>query len=170
VKVPGDREKTLQFAWNYRPSEIIADAVVHLIGIALVLCGAIGLFIVVTDSRSVTVWAAGIYLLSLSMLFGLSAAYNLWPVSPIKWWLRRLDHSAIYILIAGTYTAFVLPMGGNFALIFLAAIWTVAWLGALIKVVYPGRFDRLSIAVYLALGWSGVFVVRELWSEPHYPR
>jgi hemolysin III len=88
---------------------------------------------------------------------GLSAAYNLWPVSPVKWLLRRLDHAAIFVLIAATYTPFLAEPQSRFAgLGLLAFVWVVALLGATVKLLFPGRFDRCAIALYLLLGWSGL--------------
>jgi hemolysin III len=101
---------------------------------------------------SVSVYAAGL----LAML-GFSAAYNLWPVSRSKWILRRLDHSAIYLLIAATYTPIMVQIQDKvFALALLAGVWLVAVVGILIKLFMPGRFDRLSVGLYLAMGWSGL--------------
>ena len=91
--------------WNYDRAELIADGVVHVLGLVFGVAAATalivltGVFASTSEILSVSVYAAGL----LAML-GLSAAYNLWPVSPQKWVLRRFDHSAIYILIAGTYT------------------------------------------------------------------
>lgn len=93
------------------------------------------------------------------MMLGLSATYNLWPVSPRKWLLRRFDHSAIYILIAATYTPFVSQVRDkDFAIVFLIGVWSVAIAGAILKLSFPGRLDRLSIGLYLAMGWSGILV------------
>ncbi len=99
----------------------------------------------------------GVYLASLLAALGISAVYNIWPVSPTKWFLRRFDHSAIYLLIAGTYTPFAMHMGDR-ALPLLLFVWSVAFVGIMLKLFMPGRFDRLSILLYLALGWSGVMV------------
>jgi len=89
----------------------------------------------------------------------LSATYNLWPVTPTKWVLRRFDHSAIYMLIAATYTPLIMQMKHNiFALVLLTAVWCVAILGIVLKLRWPGRFDRLSVGLYLALGWSVVMI------------
>jgi hemolysin III len=89
----------------------------------------------------------------------LSAGYNLWPVSRTKWVLRRFDHSAIYVLIAATYTPFILELkSGVFAIALLIGVWCVAALGIAIKLVLPGRFDRLAVGLYLALGWSGAML------------
>jgi hemolysin III len=101
---------------------------------------------------SVSVYGAGL----LAML-GFSAAYNLWPVSPRKWLLRRFDHSAIYILIAATYTPFFVQLGDRvFAMSLLAGVWSVAAIGIVLKLFWPGRFDRISVGLYLAMGWSGL--------------
>jgi hemolysin III len=147
-------------AWHYDRSEIIADGVVHVLGL---VCGLIaatalvvltGLFGTLSDIVSVSVYVTGL----LAML-GFSAAYNLWPVSNWKWVLRRFDHAAIYFLIAATYTPIVMQMPFSaFAAGLLVGIWCVAVLGIVIKLRYPGRLDRLSIALYLMLGWSGVIV------------
>jgi hemolysin III len=100
----------------------------------------------------VSVYAAGL----LAML-GFSAAYNLWPVSRRKWLLRRFDHSAIYVLIAATYTPIFAQLPERlFALSLLAGVWGVAAVGIVLKLFFPGRFDRVSVGLYLAMGWSGV--------------
>jgi hemolysin III len=81
----------------------------------------------------------------------------MWPHRPLKGWLRRIDHSAIYIMIAGTYSPFIAQIAdGWFRLIFFTVIWTVAISGIALKLMMPGRFERLSIVLYLALGWSGL--------------
>ena len=91
--------------WNYDRAELIADGIVHGIGVfggviaATVLIVLAAVFASAYEIVTVSVYAAGL----LAML-GFSAAYNLWPVSRRKWLLRRFDHSAIYVLIAATYT------------------------------------------------------------------
>ena len=101
---------------------------------------------------TVSVYAAGL----LAML-GFSAAYNLWPVSRRKWLLRRLDHSAIYVLIAATYTPIFAQLQDRvFAMSLLAGVWGVAAVGIAVKLMLPGRFDRLAVGIYLAMGWSGI--------------
>ena len=87
----------------------------------------------------------------------ISAVYNLWPLSPVKWILHRYVHSAIYLLIAGTYTPFVTQMKASLgSVVLLAGIWLTSVAGIALKVTFPGRFNRLSIILYLLLGWSGV--------------
>jgi hemolysin III len=131
---------------------------VHAIGVVLALLGSILLIIVSRYSTqglktaSVLIYAAGL----LAML-GLSAAYNMWPVSPRRWLLRRFDHYAIYLLIATTYTPFIAQMKAEMTtVVLLLGVWSVAIMGIVLKLALPGRLDRLSIGLYLLLGWSGM--------------
>jgi hemolysin III len=90
-------------------------------------------------------------------MLGLSAAYNMWPVSGAKWLLRRFDHSAIYVLIAGTYTPFLAQIKAGLTSSGLnIGIWSAAAIGVVLKLLLPGRFERVSIILYLLLGWSGI--------------
>src|SRR6202049_3728930 len=117
--------------WNYDRAELIADGVVHGIG---VFCGLVattvlivlaGVFASAYEIVSVSVYATGL----LAML-GFSAAYNLWPVSRRKWLLRRFDHSAIYILIAATYTPVIMQVKDSiYAIAMLIGVWCVAIVG-----------------------------------------
>jgi hemolysin III len=151
---------TLSFTWDYDRAETIADAVVHVLGVAFAIAGAAALIIIAVHGASIAQFAAvTIYLAGLLAMISFSAAYNLWPVSPLKWWLRRFDHSAIYLLIAATYTAFMLPMRGATPAVVLAIIWTTALVGIAIKLFWPGRFDRTSVGLYLSMGWSGIFTI-----------
>jgi hemolysin III len=144
--------------WNYDRAELIADGVVHVLGVSFGLVAATALIVLAAVFASTyEVVTASVYAAGLLAMFGLSAAYNLWPVSPLKWRLRRFDHSAIYLLIAATYTPFFAQMkDGWLAAALLVGVWSVAALGILIKLRYPGRFDRLAVVLYLAMGWSGL--------------
>jgi hemolysin III len=149
--------------WNYDRVEIIADGVVHAIGIGLGLAGAVFLFLALRHSAAGDIASVAVYAAGLLAALGLSAAYNLWPLSPAKWLLRRFDHSAIYLLIAGTYTPFLAQLKTGFAAAgLMIAVWATALVGAGLKLLLPGRFDRLSIAFYLLLGWSGVIAYRPI--------
>lgn len=151
---------TAPITWNYTRAETIADAVVHALGIALAVGGGALLIVIAAQYANVSQFAAVVvYLVGLKAMIGFSAAYNLWPLTPVKWWLRRLDHSAIYLLIAATYTAFVLPMGSDAPVAILIVQWAAAFAGIALKLFWPGRFDRLSIGLYLLMGWSGLFVI-----------
>ncbi len=152
--------RPLHVTWRYDRAEVIADAVVHAVGIAFALAG--GTALVVLAAR----WADGaqvagvvVYALSLVALLSVSAAYNLWPVSRTKWLLRRADHALIFVLIAATYTPFVSRFpSGWVAGALLVGVWTVALVGAGLKIALPGRLDRLSIVLCVLLGGSGALV------------
>jgi len=146
------------FAWNYDRAEIIADGVIHIIGVALGVIGAaVLLALAFSAARNVEAGSVVIYVIGLLAMLGASAAYNLWPVTPRKWLLRRFDHSAIYLLIAATYTPFLLQMkSGPAPAALLIVVWLTATVGITLKLRWPGRFDRLSIVLYLVLGWSGL--------------
>jgi hemolysin III len=146
--------------WNYDRAELIADGVVHGIGVfgglvaATVLIVLTAIYTTPFEVAVVSVYVAGL----LAMLV-LSATYNLWPVSPAKWVLRRFDHSAIYVLIAATYTPFIMELPATFfSVALLVGVWCVAIVGIVLKLGWPGRFDHLSVGLYLALGWSGIML------------
>ncbi|MGU3401427.1 PAQR family membrane homeostasis protein TrhA [Brucellaceae bacterium D45D] len=144
--------------WKYDRAELWADGVIHVLGVTLALAGAVAMLIrFLPNMPAATSISSSVYLACLLATLTISAVYNIWPVSPTKWFLRRFDHSAIYLLIAGTYTPFVMHMGER-ALPLLVFVWGVALFGVALKLFLPGRFDRLSILLYLALGWSGVMV------------
>jgi hemolysin III len=150
--------------WPYTPAETLADAIVHASGLIFAVSGAaVFLLAIAGGVPAAAVAAVAVYLATLILSIAASALYNLWPVSRTKWLLRRLDHSAIYLLIAGTYTPFMVEMGLGFM---LAGVWAIAGLGVGLKLLKPGRYDKLSIALYLALGWSGVAVWDRLTALP----
>ena len=146
--------------WNYDRAELIADGVVHGIG---VFCGLVAatVLIVLTAiyASALDIVVVSVYVAGLLAMLVLSATYNLWPVSRAKWVLRRFDHSAIYLLIAATYTPFIMELKDSaFAMALLAGVWCVAIVGIVLKLVLPGRFDRISVGLYLAMGWSGMML------------
>ena len=143
---------------NDNKAEKIADGLIHVIGLALAVCGASALMILSSRSSSFpTIASAGAYAASLVATLVFSAAYNMWPASPLKCLLRRLDQAAIFLLIGGTYTAFLTRLlDSSVSLLALGVIWAIVIAGTLIKLTLPGRFERLSVAAYLALGWSGL--------------
>ena len=151
---------------RYSHGELIADGAVH--GAAIV-AGVIGFSMLfqkiamrgdVGDGVAMAVYAAGFFL-----LFGFSCAYNMAPPSPAKTILRRFDHASIYLMIGGTYTALLSQARASLSVVALAAmIWLAALAGASVKLFLPGRFDRFSVRLYLALGWSAVFAIKPLVS------
>jgi len=154
-----------QISWDYDRAEIIADGAVHAIGVCLGFIGAVTIVVIAVKMERIEVTPILIYVIGLVTMLALSAAYNMWPISPAKWILRRFDHSAIYLLIAGTYTPFLAQMKSVLASTGLGVgVWLSAVIGIALKLALPGRFDRLAIVLCLLLGWSGVIAYDSLAS------
>src|SRR6478752_8726366 len=146
--------------WNYDRAELIADGVVHGVGVFFGLVAATVLIVLTAVYASaLDIVVVSVYVAGLLAMLVLSATYNLWPVSRAKWVLRRFDHSAIYLLIAATYTPFIMQLKDSyFAIALLIGVWCLAIVGIVIKLALPGRYDRLAVGAYLAMGWSGVML------------
>jgi hemolysin III len=154
---------------QYSPQECAADTVVHVVGVTTCIAGAAWLMNAAIQHGAANVIAGlGLYALGLVLMPSMSAAYNL----AVGVWKRRLrpwDHATIFIMIAGTYSPLCLvalpPAQG---LMPFGIIWTVALAGACLKLCCPGRFERISIALYLALGWTFVALWEPLTAAmPH---
>jgi hemolysin III len=145
--------------WDYDRAEFLADGAVHALGVTLSVAGVLSL-VVQASGRSPLAQTAAVLIYGAGLLtvLCLSATYNLWPVSSAKWLLRRFDHAAIYLLIASTYTPFLIHVTDPACSQLLVGIWTTACAGMVLKLACPGRFDRLAILLYLGLGWSGLIV------------
>jgi hemolysin III len=146
--------------WNYDRAELIADGVVHIVGVSFGLIAATVLIVLTAVyATALDIVAVSVYVAGLLAMLVLSATYNLWPVSRAKWVLRRFDHSAIYMLIAATYTPLIIEVKDSFfAIALLIGVWCVAIVGIVLKLALPGRFDRLAVGLYLAMGWSGLML------------
>src|SRR5262249_51907547 len=154
-----------QISWDYDRAEIIADGVVHAIGVSLGLIGAVTIVVMAVKIERINLAPILVYVIGLVTMLAFSAAYNMWPVSPVKWVLRRFDHSAVYLLIAGTYTPFLGQMKSALVSAGLGiGVWLSAFVGMALKLAFPGRFDRLAIILCLLLGWGGVIAYDSLAS------
>ena len=150
----------IQGRFHFNRAELWADGLIHVLGIVLGVGAVAYLLARVAAAASMPgLLPVAIYSLALMAVLVISATYNMWPISPRKWFIRRFDHSAIYVLIAGTYTPFLMKLSASiFAQVLLAIVWLAAAAGVALKVALPGRFDRLSIALYLLIGWSGLLI------------
>ncbi|GGL30884.1 PAQR family membrane homeostasis protein TrhA [Planomonospora parontospora] len=108
--------------------------------------------------------AAVIYAITSGLLFGISATYHRGRLSPrLEEVLRRLDHANIYLIIAGTYTPFaLLALDGSARVVVLSVVWAGAVAGVLFRVLWTQAPRWLSTALYIALGWTAVFVLPQL--------
>src|SRR5215475_12620748 len=137
-----------QIAWNYDRVEIIADGAVHAVGVCLGLIGAVTMVVIAVKMERIEVTPILIYVIGLVTMLALSAAYNMWPVSPAKWVLRRFDHSAIYLLIAGTYTPFLAQMKSVLASVGLGVgVWLSAVVGMALKLSTRVKRSNIRLSV-----------------------
>ncbi len=112
--------------------------------------------------------AVAIYAVSLSALFGTSALYHRvnWSRPSVRQWMRRLDHSMIFFLIAGTYTPFaLLVLNGTLAMAILAVVWIGAIAGAIVEMIWIDHPKWASALIYLSLGWVAVAAFPGLWTS-----
>jgi len=140
----------------YTPAERRSDAVVHLAGLAVVAVGVPVLIVLAILFRGdgAAIIGIAIYGLALFAMIGFSALYHM--VQHPDWTpiFRRLDHSAIYWKIAGTYTPFTLLSGGHGTTL-VAGLWAAAVAGTGLRVFVPNRFKTFNLALYPAMGWAG---------------
>ena len=146
----------------YSRAEHWADGAVHILGVLFAINASLWLIANVTGLSVVV--SVSVYCLGLLAMTGFSAAYNLMPHHrPSKQMLRRLDHAAIFIMIAATYTPLAVNrLGAATGDWILVAIWVLATFGVTMKLVFPQRFENLSIAFYLGMGWMVVMVLKPL--------
>ncbi|MEM0923629.1 MAG: hemolysin III family protein [Pseudomonadota bacterium] len=140
----------------YSRAEKIADGAVHIAGVmmALMAVPVLVTLVAVWHGTAGVVTATVIYGLSLISMMAVSACYHMSAPSPLKEILRRMDHSAIYLLIAGTYTPFGVLVGGAAGFWTLVGIWTCAAAGISLKVLAPRRLECFALALYLGMGWA----------------
>lgn len=144
----------------YGRGALRADRIVHGTGLLAGPIAAAALIAVAASQRNTgPIAGIAVYALCLLAMIVASASYNLARPSPRKEWLRRFDHAAIFLLIAGTYTPFAFLNAGGIGA--LALVWIAAAGGVALKLAFPRRFETLSTGLYLLLGWT---VLAALWS------
>ena len=142
----------------------IADAAVNIAGVILSVLGAAALPVLVLKAGQPELLVpAMVYGLSLVMSFTASAAYNSGPYDALRPLLRRFDHAAIYLKIAGTTTTYAALTGTALAWGVLALTWTCAIAGMVRKIVFWGTPGRLDPYCYLALAWTAAIPLYALW-------
>lgn len=149
---------------TYTKPERIADGTMHAIGVIGAVTGAITLFVLLAGKVSGwQLFALAVYGIGLISTFSASAFYHMTPWPDIRPTLRRFDHAAIYLMIAGTYTPLVVMVGTTFAYIILGLVWILAIIGITLKLFFwqtPGRFGP---ALYLIMGWLSVGLIWSIW-------
>ena len=152
-------------ASEYSDIEERANAITHGLGVVLGVVGLILLLIRAFDYQAdmLTVASMAIYGSSIILLFLASTLYHSITTEKTKRLLKTLDHCAIYLLIAGSYTPFLLVgLRTPLAMGLMAVIWGIALVGIIMKIAFVYRFKRLSLFIYLAMGWLSLIVVYQL--------
>jgi hemolysin III len=123
-----------------------------------------GLALVVLAQGPAATAVAAVYAVSLSAVLGTSAAYHRGRWSPLaRRWMKRLDHSMIYVLIAGSYTPVaVLVLNGPWEAVLLSVIWAGAVIGITLKMARPDGLSVLSAILYMAMGWLALVALPQL--------
>ncbi len=156
---------------RYSVGEEIFSSVTHGIGALLSIVGLVMLIVLAAlygDAWHIVSFS--IFGGTLIVLYAASALYHSFSNPSAKMILRKIDHSAIYLLIAGTYTPFVLvSLRGAWGWSIFGVIWTLAIIGITTKFVATHRFRGASVAIYLVMGWLGVIAIRQMLSgvPPH---
>ncbi|MEZ8948832.1 hemolysin III family protein [Vibrio sp. 10N.247.311.18] len=152
-------------ASEYSDIEERANAITHGLGVVLGVVGLVLLLIRAFDYQAdmLTVASMTIYGSSIILLFLASTLYHSITTEKTKRLLKTLDHCAIYLLIAGSYTPFLLVgLRTPLAMGLMAVIWGIALVGIIMKIAFVYRFKRLSLFIYLAMGWLSLIVVYQL--------
>ncbi len=161
MEAPSPVSRLQPTAREITQAERIADLCVHAIGLGAAVIG-VAVLLALGLPRSVGGTAVGLALYGCGLLAMLtfSMLYNFTLNPRRKAVLRRLDHAAIFVMIAGTYTPFILAeMAGPWGSSVLAAVWAMAAAGVVVKLVWPERLRRATIMFYLAMGWVAIVIL-----------
>jgi hemolysin III len=158
--------KAAQANYEFRHEEM-ANTITACIGVAGSLIACCLLIVQAFSNPSLYgAIAAGVYGFSLLLVFVASACYHSLPESPRKHFFKALDHAAIFLLIAGTYTPFgLIVLDREIGKPVLITVWAAAVIGAVLKLLRQGSLERAHFSLYLALGWVAVFFGTRLTSQ-----
>ena len=147
--------------------EEIANSITHGLGLGLSIAALTTLVVYASlEGDPWRITAFSIYGSSLIILYLCSTIYHSLTHSRVKAIFRRLDHAAIYLLIAGTYTPFILiSLRSTWAIYLLPVVWTMAIIGIYIKIFYIHRYERLTLAYYIIMGWMALIAAKPLFNS-----
>lgn len=146
-------------------AEAVANAITHGFGLMLSISALVILLVCSALHNNVLkIVSSAFYGSSLIAMYGASTLYHSVPIPKIKYYLRILDHSAIYLLIAGTYTPFTLvTLHGAWGWTLFSIVWSLALFGILFKLRFTHRFELVSTIIYLVMGWLAVVAAKPVW-------
>lgn len=147
---------------HYTVLEEVFNSVTHGVGVALSIAGLVWLILrAVRIGDTMSIVSVIVFGVSLMLLYLASTLYHAIPWVNVKRVFRIFDHCAIYLLIAGTYTPFLLvSMRGPVGWSFFGILWGIAIVGCGFKAFFIGRFDKLSTALYVAMGWIALVAIK----------
>ena len=142
--------------------EEVANAITHGVGVILAI---VGLVILIVQGRPGSVLGFAVYGMTLIVLYLASTLYHSLIFTRTRSLFRKFDHMAIFLLIAGTYTPFcLLALDGWLAWTMLATVWAFAVFGIVMKSLFTGKFEWLSVSIYVATGWLVVFAIKPIYA------
>ena len=146
-------------------TEEIWHAITHGIGLALSIAALTIMVAYSSQSGStLSVLASILFGITLIILYGASTLYHALTHHELKKKFQQFDHASIYILIAGSYTHVTLiSLGDTLGYSIFGVVWAVSIFGIYLKFAYPGRFEKLSLVLYLLLGWLIVIAIKPLF-------
>ena len=148
---------------RYTQKEEILNAVTHGVGILFSIVGLVVLVAFASiNGSSILIASSAIFGGTLIFAYSSSTLYHAITNEKAKQLFRQFDHAAIYLLIAGTYTPVLTLLDSSLGLTIFVTIWTTATIGVILKFVYPHRFKKLSVVLYLVMGWFIVVVIKQL--------
>lgn len=150
---------------GYPWAEEIANSLSHGVGLIFGIVGLVLLLVqaVGDNASAMAITSYSLYGGSMILLYLASTLYHAIPHQKAKYWLKKFDHCAIYLLIAGTYTPFLLVgLDSPLARTLMIVIWGLALLGILFKLTIAHRFKVLSLVTYLVMGWLSLIVIYQL--------
>src|SRR5205814_8597901 len=151
--------------WTQSPGEELANTISHGIGLlAALVCAPVLLLAAVDAASDAFLVGTIIFAVTMLMLYLGSTLYHAWPQTRVKCVLQVFDHSAIFLLIAGTYTPFVLgPLRGLWGWTMFGVIWSLAIFGVIMKATRgTSHHPKLALCLYLGMGWLGLVAIRPL--------
>ncbi|HUH12706.1 MAG TPA: hemolysin III family protein [Longimicrobiales bacterium] len=150
--------------------EELANAVTHALGVALSLAGGSVLIVLAAlAGEAAMIVGVSVFVASSVLLYTASASFHAARSGLWKRRLKVLDHAAIYVLIAGTYTPFTLALRGGWGWSLFGVIWGLAAAGVVFKLFFTGRFPAISTAIYVAMGWLALIAVAPLVRQLELP-
>ena len=151
--------------WTQSPGEEVANGISHGIGLVGAMIGTPILLLAALHHSNIPFFIGTIiFTTTMVLVYLVSTLYHCWPQTHTKSLLQVIDHAAIFLLIAGTYTPFALgPLRGGGGLVVLGIVWALALFGVIMKATRGVlRHRRLAMTLYLGTGWIGLTLIRPL--------